>query len=135
MEGERLGVPTQHPRRRHPEHPGERRQAEEDRDPHPESEAAEEGHRLEGADQLSRDEVGEEARQDHLDGDAQGHAHEAPQEPEEGGLAEVEGEDLARPDTQALEDRHRVQAGGEPGADALRHPDPAHEEREQGDEA
>ena len=132
--GERLGLPAQHPRRRHAQHGRERRQAEQQRDPHPEPQAPQQGGRLPGADQRARDQVREEMGEHELDGDAGEDAHQAAGEPEQDRLPEIEGEDLARAHPQAFEDRDGVQPAGEPGPHALGHPDAAHEERQQGDQ-
>ena len=135
--GQRLGVAAQHPRRRHAQHGGERRQAEQQATPDAQARgraagrpAARGGSAAPGCRSRNRRGQRRAARPRR-----RGSPTQAAGEAEQDGLAEVEREDLARAHAQALEDRDRVQPAGEPGPHALGDADAADEEREQGDQA
>ena len=81
-----------------------------------------------------RHDAAQEERQHRRDAEAERAAGDASGQAEHRRLAEVEHEDLARAQPQALEDRDRVAASGDPDPDRLADADAAHQQRQQRDQ-
>ena len=78
-----------------------------------------------------RQQIAQETRHEPFDSQAEQHAEEAPEQPDDHRLAEVEGDDLVGARADAAQGRDGVDPGGEPGPHGLRHPDAADQQREE----